>query len=265
MVARQAASSGFCTNCGTELQGKFCSGCGVAAPGQSGPEGWGAITSEFLSSRRDTSFFSVIVSFLIHPVDTVIRLTDDPAYRSHWGLLTALVGAQMTLAYVIVPKLFAALFNVPSTANSATVMTNEIVQYVGMAILTPIQYYVCRALGTRLRPPMAYVKLCVLSVSYGSIVSIVVTLIAFAVGFSVLKTQAAIDLSIVWEVLTYATYGAVLAFVAGSHRRFWGMSWPVAIGVTLFVGVMSWLVVYPALLALAEHADVTGKLSNLFG
>ena len=110
----------------------------------------------------------------------------------------------------------------PNTANSATVVTNEVVQYVGMAILTPIQYYVCRALGTLPRSPMSYVKLCVLSVSYGSMVSIVVTLIAFATGIAVLKTQAHIDL-LVWQGLTLATYAVVLVFVAASHKRFWGI------------------------------------------
>ena len=59
-----------------------------------------------------------------------------------------MVGAQLTLVYVFMPRIFSALFNVPSAANSSAVITNEIVQYVGMAILTPIQYYVCRALGT---------------------------------------------------------------------------------------------------------------------
>ena len=44
------------------------------------------------SSQRDNSFFAVVVSFLLHPVDTIIRLTDDPAYRSHWAFLTAMVG-----------------------------------------------------------------------------------------------------------------------------------------------------------------------------
>ncbi|MBY0560331.1 hypothetical protein [Hyphomicrobium sp.] len=265
MAGTEAAGSAFCVNCGTALRGKFCSGCGAPAAVHQDKEGWSALSSEFLSSRRDNSFFPVVVSFLIHPVDTIIRLTDDPAYRSHWGFLTAMVGAQLTLAYVIMPKIFAALFNVPNTANSATVVTSEVVQYVGMAILTPIQYYVCRALGTLRRSPMSYVKLCVLSVSYGAIVAIAVTLIAFAIGVAVLKTQADIDLALVWQVLTLATYAAVLAFVSASHKRFWGMSWPVAIGVTLFVGAMSWLVVYPALTAIAERADVAGTLGSVLG
>ncbi|WP_339086766.1 zinc ribbon domain-containing protein [Hyphomicrobium sp. ghe19] len=265
MAGTEAAGSAFCVNCGTALQGKFCSGCGAPAAADQDEQGWSALSSEFLSSRRDNSFFPVVVSFLIHPVDTIIRLTDDPAYRSHWAFLTAMVGFQLTLAYVIVPKLVAALFNIPSTASSATVVTNEVVQYVGMAILTPIQYYVCRALGTLPRSPMSYVKLCVLSVSYGSMVAIAVTLIGFATGFAVLKTQADIDLSVVWQLLTLTTYAVVLVFVSASHKRFWGMSWPVAIGVTLFVGAMSWLVVYPALTALAERADVAGTLGSVLG
>ena len=87
---------------------------------------------------------------------------------------------QLTLSYVLLPRLFSTLFNVPSTANSSAVITNEIVQYVGMAILTPIQYYACRALGSLRRTPMAYVKLCVLSVSFGALLSSVIALLFFS-------------------------------------------------------------------------------------
>ena len=266
MAGTEAAGSGFCVNCGTALQGKFCSGCGVAAAPRQDKEGWSALSSEFFSSHRDNSFFSVVLAFLRRPVDTIIRLTDDPTYRSHWGFLTAMVGAQLTLAYVIMPKAFAALFHVPSTANSAAVITNEGVQYVGMAILTPIQYYICRALGTLPRSPMSYVKLCVLSVSYGALLSIVVSLIAFATGITVLKTGAAgIDLAAVGQGLTLLALTGVLVFVSASHKRFWGMSWPVAIGVTLCVAALSWVVVYPALTALAERADIAGTLASVLG
>lgn len=265
MAGTEAAGSGFCVNCGTALQGRFCSGCGVPVAPRQDKEGWSALSSEFFSSHRDNSLFAVVFAFLRRPVDTIIRLTDDPTYRSHWGFLTAMVGAQLTLAYVIMPKAFAALFHVPSTANSAAVITNEGVQYVGMAILTPIQYYICRALGTLPRSPMSYVKLCVLSVSYGALLSSFVSLIAFATGVAVLKTGAGIDLAAVEQRLTLLTLIGVLVFVSASHKRFWGMSWPVAIGVTFCVAALSWAVVYPALTALAERADIAGTLSSVLG
>jgi hypothetical protein len=263
-----ATSAGFCTNCGTALHGKFCGACGTptATVAANQPhEGWGSLTSEFMSSRGSNGIFAVALSFLWRPVDTIIRLTDDPTYRSHWGFLTATVGAQLTLAYVIMPRVFSALFNVPNTANTSAVLTNEAVQYVGMAILTPIQFYICRALGTLRRSPMSYVKLCVLSVSYGALLSSVVSLIVFAIAIAVLKSGTAINLGTLWQGFAMITLVAVVAFVAASHKRFWGMSWPIAIGVTLGIAALSWLVVYPGLFALVQRANVAGTLSSIMG
>jgi len=268
MTGAETSSARFCADCGTALQGKFCSACGSPAPAAAANqtrEGWSGLTSEFLTSETSNSLFSVTLSFLHHPVDTIIRLTDDPKYRSHWGFLTAMVGAQLTLVYVIMPRVLSAIFGVPNAANSSAVLTSEIVQYVGMAILTPIQYYVCRALGTVARSPMSYVKLCVLSVSYGSLLSIVVTLITFAVALALLKVGAAADISAMGQVFGLLTMAAVLIFVSASHKRFWGMSWPIAIGVTLGIAAASWLVVYPALFALVQRGNVAGTLSSIMG
>ena len=269
MAEAGAAQARFCANCGTPLQGKFCTACGAAvavgpavAPAS---EGWGSLTSEFLSSHGRNGIFSVALSFLRHPVDTILRLTDDPTYRSQWGFLTAMVGTQLTLAYVVLPRLFSAIFNLPNGANSSGVLRDEIVQYVGMAILTPIQFYICRALGTRRRSPMSYVKLCVLSVSYGSLLSILVSLFAFGTGVTLLKGGVAINLVTLWQGLSALTLLAVLVFVTLSHRRFWGMSWPIAIGVTLCIAALSWLVVYPGLGALITNGGVAGVLSSLTG
>ena len=196
MTGAEAGKATLCTNCGTALTGKFCSGCGAPAEDSSAidhREGWSSLTAELLSKPNRNGIFSVALSFVRHPVDTIIRLTDDPTYRSQWSFLTTCVAAQLTLVYVLLPRIFSALFNTPDTANSSAVITNEVVQYVGIAILTPIQYYVGRALGTMRRTPMSYVKLCVLSVSYGALLSSGAALLFFATGILALKTGTNVD------------------------------------------------------------------------
>jgi hypothetical protein len=253
-----------CEICGTALAGKFCSGCGAPAE-RATAEGWSALTSHLLGKPSRNGILAVAASFLRHPVRTILRLTDDPTYRSHWSFLTACVGAQLTLTYVALPRLFSALLNLPDGANSSAVVTNEIVQYVGMAILTPIQYYVCRALGTIRRTPMSYVKLCVLSVSYGSLLSIVISLLYFAIAVIDLKTASILELDEVWRGLAFLSMAAILVFVTAAHRRFWGMSWPIAVMVTIGIAAMSWLVVYPGLTTLLEQAKIGETLSSMLG
>jgi hypothetical protein len=261
------ANAQLCANCGVAIEGKFCGACGApaATAAEEASEGWGSLASEFLSSRRGHGIFAVVLSFLRHPVDTIIRLTDDPTYRSQWGFLTAMVGAQLTLSFVILPRIYSALFNVPNTANNGAVITNEVIQYVGIVILTPIQYYLCRALGTRRRSPMSYVKLCVLSVSYGALLSSAVAIFFFVTAVALLKSGTVVDLATLWEGLAVLTLIAVLVFVTESHRRFWGMSWPIATGLTICIAALSWLVVYPGLGVLLDRSGIAAAVGGIGG
>ena len=268
MSGTQAGGSDLCSNCGTPLTGKFCSDCGLpinASRTSAQSEGWSSLSQEFLRQPDRNGIASVALSFLRHPVDTIIRLTEDPAYRGHWSFLATTLGAQLTLVYVLLPRLFSQLFNIPDTSNSAAVVTNEIVQYVGMVILTPFQFYVCRALGSLKRTPMAYVKLCALSVSFCALLSIVVALLFFSTAVVTLKANLPLNLTATWQALAIVTLGGVIAFVAASHRRFWGMTWVIATSVTVAFAAMSWLVVYPALATAADRANVAGTLGRLFG
>ena len=257
----------FCTNCGTALVGPFCGGCGTQATvaTKTNADGWGALTSEFMKGPKSAGMHAVALSFLAHPVRTILRLTDDPTYRSHWSFLTACVGAQLTLVYVILPRVYSALFHTANGADSSAVITNEIVQYVGMAIMTPIQFYICRAIGSIPRSPMSYVKLCVLSVSYCTLLGIVTAFTYFAIVLADAKAGSVLDLGEVWQALSVATMAAILVFVTLTHRRFWGLSWLRAIAVTLAIAAMSWGVVYPGLTALLEKANIGKTISSLTG
>ncbi len=263
----EEAQAGFCTNCGTALVGPFCGGCGKPSTSSAKPrpEGWSALTSEFMNGPKQVGMHAVALSFLAHPVRTILRLTDDPTYRSHWSFLTACVGAQLTLVYVILPRVYSALFNAPDAADSSAVITNEIVQYVGMAIMTPIQFYVCRALGSIPRSPMSYIKLCVLSVSYCTLLGIITAFAYFGIVLADAKAGSVLDLGEVWQALTVANMAAILVFVTLTHRRFWGLSWVRATAVTIAIAIMSWVVVYPGLTSLLEKANIGKTLTSLTG
>lgn len=258
----------LCSNCGTMLGGKYCSDCGApagAAKAIDARQGWSGLGGEFLSKSGRNGIFAVALSFLRHPVDTIIRLTEDSAYTSHWTFLSTCLGAQLTLVYVLLPRLFSAMFNLPDISNSSEVITNEVVQYVGMAILTPVQYYLCRALGTVRRTPMSYVKLCALSISYGAMLSIAAVLVFFALSVLIVKTGFSVNIQNLWVGLSALTLLAILVFVTASHRRFWGMRWPIAVAATLVIAVLSWSAVYPGLSSLAEKAGIPGTLGRLLG
>jgi hypothetical protein len=104
-----------------------------------------------------------------------------------------------------------------------------------------------------------------LSVGYGALLSFLAALVFFATGVAAVTSGTAVDLQIVWQGLLVGVLVAVLVFVTASHRRFWGMSWPIAISVTLGAAALSWLVVYPALTNLAEGADIAGTIKRFLG
>lgn len=267
------SSARFCADCGAALQGQFCSACGSPAraipASKPASEGWSGLTADLLNAHGGNGVFAVALSFLRHPVETIIRLTDDPTYRSQWGFLTAMVGGQLTLLYIVVPRVLAIFFHTPTATNSSAVLTSELVQYVGMAILTPVQYYVCRALGTNARSPMSYVKLCALSVSYGALLSGVVSFGVFVAAVVIMKTTTGPGtppiIQEMGNVFALLTMAAVLVFVCASHKRFWGMSWPTAIGVTLAIACVSWFVVYPGLGSLVDRSGIGQAIGGVLG
>lgn len=239
--------SGSCANCGKPLAGAFCAHCGTRALSPS-REGWGVVASELFDAQTPRGHLSALASFLRAPVDTIIGLTLDPSYRSHWGFLSICLFTQLTLGFVILPHLLTHYYPVPGIENKSAVLTNQIVQYVGLAILTPIQFYVCRAAGTIARTPGLYVKLCVLSISFGAILSIIANLAFWGIGVASTTLGQPADPRVSGPLITLAVLASVLVFVTLSHKRFWGMKWWVAAPLTVLFALLSWGVVYPALM-----------------
>ena len=255
-----AGASGVCANCSKPLTGAFCAHCGTPAQPQ---EGWGAAASELFDPHEPRGHFATLFGFLRSPVDTIIRLTEDASYRRHWTFLSLALATQFALAFLILPRLLGAYYAVPDLGGKAAVITSQVVQYAGIIILTPIQYYLCRLLGKIPRTPWSYVKLCVLSVSFGAIIGTLLTLAFWGVGVASTAAGQPIDAQTNGLVMTLLAEIAVITFVTATHKRFWGMSWPVAIGVTLAIAALSWGVVYPLLTQAVIGAGIVPLIDEL--
>lgn len=266
MTGNSTISARSCGSCGQPLSGRYCAHCGAdsSAPAPATQaEGWSALAGDFLEHGEKNGMLSVVASFALHPVETILRLTEDKSYRGHWAFLSACLAAQFTLSFVLLPRILSWCYGIPVPENKAAVFANEILQYAGIAILTPIQYYVCRALGTIPRTPRAYVKLCALSVSYGSLLSSASIIAFLGIGGLAVAGHWLTDTTVIGQALTLLVMLGVVVFVTCSHRRFWGMSWLVASGVTVGIALLSWAVVYPLLIELWNTLDVTGKLAAM--
>lgn len=237
----------------------------ASASGEDPHQGWGAVAGDFMPSAGKDTLWSVSWSFMRAPVETIVRLTDDPAYRTQWGFLSAWLGAQLTLAYVILPKLLGAYFAVPAIESKSAVLTNEIVQYAGIAILTPIQYYLCRFLGTRRRSPMAYVKFCALSVGFCAMITTAIVLTFWIAGATLTAAGITVDTGSLGFWLIRLGQISIIVFAIVSHRRFWGMTWPIAVFTGLAIAALSWIVVYPLLNSAASSLDIANRIERMTG
>ena len=265
MSDTQSAGMAACTNCGQPLSGPFCANCGTRAADTSAAinEGWSAVASQLVDQEASRGHLATVFAFLRAPVRTILARTLDPTYRAHWTFLSLWLGVQLTLSYVILPRMFSGIYPVAGLGDKSAVITNQLVQYAGIAILTPIQYYLCRAFGSIARTPSSYVKLCVLSVSYCAILSTLLVLIFWGIGVASVLLSHLIDPGVSGMVLTTLAQIAIIVFVTLSHKRFWGMSLPVAALVTLGIALLSWGVVYPALMQGVTTSGLGRMLDDL--
>lgn len=258
MSAKDSTQAAKCPQCGHALTGPFCSNCGqrIAAT-----EGWGSAAVEFWDPQTTRGHAGTVWSFIKAPVNTILALTEDPAYRSHWAFLSLCLFTQLTLGFVILPHLLTPYYHVPDIENKSAVLTSQVVQYIGFAILTPIQYYVCRLAGSIKRTPMLYVKLCALSISFGAILNTLATFLFWGIGIGSTAAGAPVDPTIGGGLLTLAVLTGVLVFVTLSHKRFWGMRWWVATLLTILFALLSWVIVYP----LVTWAVTASGLAKVLG
>ena len=269
-----------CPTCGSAMLGGASARCAtthsaIATTPVAGPvaaaadaEGWASALRDIFP-REENGVFSVARQFASTPVRAILGLTGNPAYRGQWKFLLACLSAMPILQLLILPRIGNALANLPVTATKADVfalqLAIETLQIAGVLILSPLQYYACRAIGTIDRTPRSYFKLCVLSVSYCTMLTIAAWSIAYLIAMALLVGNAPLDGNKLIMVEDWALRLGIVAYVAIVHRQFWGMTWLKAIAVTIAIAVVSWVVVYPALNAIENALHLPELFRHMMG
>ena len=163
------------------------------------------------------------------------------------------------------PQFAGAVFHVPVPNRKAETLVVQAVQLAALPILTPIQFYLCRAIGSIGQTPRAYLKLFALSVGFGWTLFIAASLVEAAIFLALVATDVPFDPKMADIAQSVALALATVASVVATHRRFWGMNWLRAILVTVAIAILSWGVVYPALFAIVGQLDVINRLKAMTG
>jgi hypothetical protein len=235
-------------------------GAAQSAPGHR--DGWLAVLIDVMFGETD-GVFSVAWKMFRSPVKTTLRLAADTTYKGYWKFMLACMGADLTLLFGITPWVGSHFFHLQAQNRGVESLMIQGLQLTGMPILTFVQFYFCSWLGSARRVPLEYVKLCSLSVGYGWLLTIL-AMLAEVVAIVVLMLKGfPVDAVRADQMQALATMIAVMAYVALSHRAFWGMSVTRALLSTLFIATMSWVVVYPGLGWIAQSFDLAGRLKGL--
>ena len=237
-------------------------------PPPSADESWRSLLRDVFP-RDPHSIGGVTIQFLRAPLEALQRLSSDTTYRGYWNFLIACLGALPIFMLFVLPwlgkKLTGLPFTIGGTEMFAWRLKLEVIQVAGILILSPLQYYLCRALSNAERTPRAYFKMCVLSVSYGTMLRMATGILSLCAGLAMYAWQLYVTPQHAMVAEEVAGSLAVVIFVTAAHRRFWCMSWFRAFWITVLIATVSWAVVYPALwqaVAMIEQLGVMQRLGS---
>jgi hypothetical protein len=225
-------------------------------------QGWTGAVRDIFTFEPDGAL-NVAIRFLRAPVATILMLANDEGYTGYWKFMLACMGAHLTFLFVLVPRFGALVFHLPAANRGAESLTIQGLQLAGFPILTMIQYYICQAFGSISHPPRAYAKLCALSVGYGWLLTLAASILELCILIGIIAAGATVDPVVSDTIQVSAVMFASLVFIALSHRQFWGMTWPRTLAFTVILALLSWVIVYPGLSALATRMNVTERINTL--
>lgn len=263
MAVSDTETARFCPECGKAAEANFCKYCGTALSAAERDD-WTGVVSEVTGVDDRHGVLPVLWQLLRSPVNTLMRLTEDPNYKGHLTFFLTMLGTKLFVQFAILPRLIIALGGKSDVDSAATIARENLLQYASLLVFLPLGYLIYKQVSSVPRSQRSYYKFSLIGsglIFTYELVALVITvvfgLIAAFLSVFILPQPVwdALQANLVFDRL-YAVFFIVitLVFYAASTRRFWGLSWPMTIGMMIAVLILS----TPIYMMLGAIIDATG-------
>jgi hypothetical protein len=236
-----------CPNCGAAAPGNYCSNCGAKQGVSTRVVSLESTVAEAIGKDR-YRYYRTIVGLIFAPVTATIKLTLDESFKAYFPILFAVATAKAVAFFVTFPTILRDVFEReanPTTKDAIEVTRFIVHQYISLAVLFFISYFVYRAVSPNSRTPGQFVK-------FAAIAAIVFALIDIATGVLIYVGILALGPDIrdnQFDALYYGFDGlnriVTLIFFAAVSRGFWQIGWLKALAVGIPLALVNWKVIEP--------------------
>jgi hypothetical protein len=251
-----SVTANICPNCGKAATGNYCSHCGTkqGIEGRSDPH---SPPAEAPAGNDRYRYYRTIFALIFSPVATVTKLTLDSNFKGYFSILFSVVAAKAAAFYVTFPTILRDVFarDANPSAKDAIEVTRYIFeQYISLALLSFVSYFLYRAVSRTARPPGQFVK-------FVAIAAIVFAIIDMASAAAMYASILALGPDItdnqfntLYDGIDGLNRLVTLIFFAAVSCRFWQIGWFKALALGVPLAVLNWKVIDPYVQTLLVHA-----------
>ena len=264
MPPSETTAAAFCSDCGQRAEGNFCRHCGASLAAEEESDGWNAVVAEATGADDRYGVLQVLARLWRSPLDELVKLADDPAYRGHFTFFLSLLGLKLFLVYTFVPRTVAVLNGAEAPDGAAGILRETIVEYLGLMIVVPFGYHLYRRISTVARTQRNWYRFWLLSLGLTISYELALFAAVFVLGVVVVVLCTFVLPGEVWDFITryqlfdrvYASsvLVVILAFYAVATRRYWQLNWPWTIAMTVVMVVL----MAPIYVLLNKAVDASG-------
>jgi hypothetical protein len=236
-----------CPNCGATAVGSYCSSCGTKLGASAGSASLETTMGGVLGKDR-YGVYRIVRALILAPVTTTIKLTFDEGFTKYFKPLFAVVAAKASAFFVTFPTILRDVFgrDANPSAKDAIEVTRYIArEYICLAILFFISYFVYRAVSPNTRGPSQFAKFAAISATVFALIDIATGLLIYAGALVLGRNMTDAQFDVIYYGLDGLDRILTLIFFAAVSCRFWQINWVKSLAVTILLALLNWKLIEP--------------------